>query len=970
MNYRKILQSSRLRKFLIISVIVHVTVACTTVVPYLVKEYLHARRLEMERIAREKAKKEAEEKARKAAEAAARAKMLEVLKADAEKLLEDVDAETFEQMWEELLAGMEPQIADMLSQLAEMDYQLSQQQLEAMLEQLRGAEIQNLMAQLATQSKQMIASQILQSVKRSVPQFNKKVKDHLEKHGKNTKKSLDSLLKKESRRRKELRKKASAQLDKAEKSLDRLKKNTGSAKTSDAEKKPTPDSTVHNKKTAENNAVKKNADSRLLKSARLANQAAENIIASSIRETSKNVRSLNSTHPAAADIDRIRKDIAEHKKSLSRSGAEFSDQARKALKNALSEKSNSRQKSEKFVEKTIKEKVAEHYRKRTEDLVTRVLKESGMKEDRGFAKALGQKTVDILIKGSVNELKSGSLDSMAKASAEAHGLNTAKGKGARADQEKSNSNSPSALEKAVGDLLSSELQKGMGGAIKKAQGLLKLPSAGSLGGASDKLSQLSAAAGNIGRHIRAGGMPGLPSLKRSLNEVGRAKQLGISPFIRKALSNNAQTYNENVKKVLKDRNIEQTVLKSPAAQAEASKSEISMATKRIAEILVLKDKTEKDTPEKKTDETKAEEEQKRELRKPGFKTFVYGGAPFALKPPEIDGDLSDWKDIEDFKLKGLVQKAYWKGPLPKEWENNRYLMVQWNHKGLYFAWRMADKRDDKRGNNTNFWSNDGIELLFDFSNRRKERLSKDTQHFWFWPLGSSMAADIIGGEATRGKYKVRFRGSNAPTQPRMGVKRTKNPRGYHVEVFMPKHVFAEPDLKPGRIIAFNFSINNGTSCSLIWAVNLGKAFAKSPDLWGDLALLGTDAEVTFVKPGTEKNIHVITAGEPVGVRIADADMNLDRTKKDKVETTFRSACGDSITGYLEETRPDSGIFEGSIDTEPFFGESQTDDAVLSVTGGGHVEITYMDQARKYGERNTDIIRRLDIGFPVMKLTAN
>ncbi len=232
-----------------------------------------------------------------------------------------------------------------------------------------------------------------------------------------------------------------------------------------------------------------------------------------------------------------------------------------------------------------------------------------------------------------------------------------------------------------------------------------------------------------------------------------------------------------------------------------------------------------------------------------------------------------------------------------------------------------------------------------------------------------MAANIIGGEATRGKYKVRFRQSTSPAQPRMGVKRTTKPRGYQVEVFMPGEVFAEPDLEPGRIIAFNFSINNGTSCSLIWAVNLGKSFSHAPDLWGDLALLGTDAKVSFVKPGTDKPITALIPGEPVGVRINDADMNLDPKKKDKIETTFRSACGDSVTGFLEETQPDSGIFAGSIDTDPFFGESNSDDAVLSVTGGGHVEISYMDQARKYGERNTDVTQRLKIGFPVMKLTS-
>ena len=946
MNYQKLLQSSRLRKFLIISLIVHITLACTTVVPYYIKQYLHKRQLRMERIAHEKAKKEAEERARKAADAAARKKILEVLKEDAEKLLEDIAAENFEQMWDEMLKGLDPQIAEMLDQLSDMDFQVTQEQLEAMLEQLRLAEIQNLRAQMLEQSKRMIAMRILEAVRNSIPGFNKEVEKQLKEHGRGTKKALDRLLKKESIRRKRLRTKAVAELDRADNSLESIKKTPGNS-----------------------GKNLKEADSSLLESARLADEASENRTADAVQNTAAAVRTVDSAQPDSHDITRIRKEIDAHKTSLAQAGKDFSEQARTALKNVLSENSAASRKSSEFVETTIREKVAEKYRARTENLVSTVLKENGMNSDRGFAEAVGRKTVEILLKGSMDRLKAGAFRHVDHASARAQGLSPhTEGRQTEHTVSRSRGKGAFSLEDTLGRFFGKEIRKGMGKALKKAEGQLGLPSAASLGGQSGKISRLSAAAGNIGRHIRAGGMPGLPSLKRSLSEVGRARQLGISPFIRKALSNNSRTYRENMDTVLRDRIREQQVLTLPSDQARISKAETGMAQKRIAEILLLDKKTEEPEPEEEKMPRESQERKERTLREPGFKTFVYGGAPFAEKPPVIDGDLSEWKDIEEFKLRGTVQRAYWKKPLPEEWENNRYLMVQWNHTGLYFAWRMADARDDTRGNNSNFWSNDGIELLFDFSNRRKERLSRDTQHFWFWPLGSSMDADIIGGEADKGTYNVRFRRGGTHKDPRMGVTRTVSPRGYQVELFMPGEAFSEPDLKPGRIIAFNFSINNGTSCSLIWAVNLGRSFAHAPNLWGDLALLGTDAEITFVRPGTEKTVEVIIPGEPAGVRIADADMNLDRKTKDKIEVTLRSACGDRVTGYLEETGPDSGIFQGNIDTLQFLGETASEDMNLSVTPGGHVTLSYMDQACRYGERNNDATQTLRVGYPVLKFS--
>jgi hypothetical protein len=145
----------------------------------------------------------------------------------------------------------------------------------------------------------------------------------------------------------------------------------------------------------------------------------------------------------------------------------------------------------------------------------------------------------------------------------------------------------------------------------------------------------------------------------------------------------------------------------------------------------------------------------------------------------------------------------------------------------------------------------------------------------------------------------------------------------------------------------------------------------TPSLWGDLVLLGSDAVITPVKPRTTDALPAIIPGEPLGVRLADADMNLDPRVRNQVKVRFQTAHGQAVVGYLLESEADSGIFEGSVDTvEALPGEEgSAGGSALAVVSGEYVDVGYYDQARRYGERNFELRRRVPVGVPVMRMAA-
>ncbi|MDP7253231.1 MAG: sugar-binding protein, partial [Planctomycetota bacterium] len=672
---------------------------------------------------------------------------------------------------------------------------------------------------------------------------------------------------------------------------------------------------------------------------------------------------------AEKDLAEIESEISDHRQKLASAGKTFAKRASTAVAGATASGSAARKEADAFLDKTLREKVAEQFRKRTEGLAAAALKQKKIADDPSFAKKVGQMAVDTLLKGSPGALKKGSFDALSAKTAQAFGGEGAHGgaKNGAAGQGSQQNGADANLEEAVSKGLADQAKAGISSALAASQKHLKLPSAGAFGGESQIGFKLRNAMENVGRPVEGNSTDAtLIDLSRDLKTIGLARKSGTRRLtLFKGRENIEKRYRERMAEVIEDREIDELILNAPQQANEVSTSQAQMGKKRNAFILVSQEKEETDLDGEETEEETPE----RKLYQPRFKTFAYGGAPLALDPPTIDGDLADWESIEEFKLKGVRKKAYWPGKVPPAWENNRYMMVQWNQKGFYFACRVVDRRNNIAAGTGDFWDNDSVEVFFDFANKRPEMRTKETQQFWFWPLGSRLGPKALGGEASLQFSGRIFKAGNNPRQPRMAVKQTQNPRGYHVEIFLPVEVFRKPDLKPGRIIAFNFSINNGENLFFRWTANLGRNISVTPSLWGDLALLGTDAEIAFVKPGTEKPLTVIVPGEPVGAHIKDVDMNLDRKKKDKIEVAFSTENGDALTGFFEETGEDTGLFAGSIDTALLLlqGDSRFKDKVLQVTGGELVEIIYLDQARRYGERNFEVKQKLPVGLPMLQL---
>ncbi|NQT93684.1 MAG: hypothetical protein HQ559_13065, partial [Lentisphaerae bacterium] len=734
-------------------------------------------------------------------------------------------------------------------------------------------------------------------------------------------------------------------------------------------------------------------DKNLLNAAREADEAAEQSIGSKIRDTARDTRAVarSQTDQAGAraqsektetGLAGLAENITEHRASLEQAGTQFDNKASSAVANLVAPESGVRKNAERFFENTFRELIAEDYRKRAEELVSSVLKQKEMGAHEGFSKAVGQKAVDLLLENSGQSLAAGSFDRLTAASAAAYKSPPSPADGAAPSEAGMQSESPeaassanaaraSSADPALGDKVGEGMERSAEPAIRNAlaggRQALKLPALGSFGQQSGLSVRIQNAIANTGREARAGANErALIDLNRNLSRIGKAAKSNYRRAIAfRGRETDQAKYEKNVEEVVRGRTVDELVLNAPSVAAAKATAQGEMRKTRNA--LILAPRLDEDTG----GDDKESAAQERTVYKPRFKTFSYGGAPLALEEPVIDGDLSEWKDVEEFALRGEVKKSYWPRPLPKEWENNRYLYIQWNPKGLYFAYRMVDDQDNIGAGAQDFWDNDSLELFFDFANKRSDTRTEETQQFWFWPVGSAMPADIIGGEAKPGSFEPRFRRGNSPSQPRMATRRVENPKGYHVELFLPVEVFDRPALRPGRIIAFDFSIHNGRQCYLYWTANLGKQISMTPSLWGDLVLLGSDAKVDFVLPGSDKELTVIVPGEPIGLRISDADMNLDAGSKDKIEAFFSAQNGDTVSGYLEETGESTGIFEGSIDTELLLLQDagRVNDSVLQVAGGEIIEVTYLDQARRYGERNHETEASLAVGIPVLALSA-
>ena len=158
----------------------------------------------------------------------------------------------------------------------------------------------------------------------------------------------------------------------------------------------------------------------------------------------------------------------------------------------------------------------------------------------------------------------------------------------------------------------------------------------------------------------------------------------------------------------------------------------------------------------------------------------------------------------------------------------------------------------------------------------------------------------------------------------------------------------------------NFSICTGTSLYYYWAGTADVETSRRPDTWGDVLLAGSagkleciDRLASELKQGeASKTLNCVHPGDPMRLRVTDADMNLSDSVKDRVAVQVAAAQGSKQWVVLEESTESSGVFEGSVQTALDTGEPKP--GTLSLFEGEAVEITYTDQCRPDGSRDVPV----------------
>ena len=357
-----------------------------------------------------------------------------------------------------------------------------------------------------------------------------------------------------------------------------------------------------------------------------------------------------------------------------------------------------------------------------------------------------------------------------------------------------------------------------------------------------------------------------------------------------------------------------------------------------------------------------------ELVAPKFEALAFGGAEFQAKPLTIDGDLSDWGTLRH------TMNMLWTFD-GKPLENGLPLWVRWSPQGIYFAYKVPGRTKIDPSLEKPY-EGDTFELWLDVDNLRKESMTDSpySQQFLFMPWGNVRGREITFAEIGRG-----FRGINRhdykfadPAAP-IGRSAAKGPdaNGYVVEGFLDRAALAKPRLKAGLYMAMNFSINRGYDYADSQQWSMSKSTETGgfdrPDTWGDVLLLGTDAETRFTEVGKPDGTpDAATPGKAMGIEITDADMNTDPAQPDRMIASVKiDGTSSHLSVILEETGPDTGIFRAAFNTQSSFqGASEN---TLNVRGGQVITLEYDDTRTATGTTGVSVNSRIPVALPVMTM---
>jgi hypothetical protein len=382
--------------------------------------------------------------------------------------------------------------------------------------------------------------------------------------------------------------------------------------------------------------------------------------------------------------------------------------------------------------------------------------------------------------------------------------------------------------------------------------------------------------------------------------------------------------------------------------------------------------------------------------KPAFQSPAFEAIPFLVTPPKLDGDLSDWGSIRPALLHCFSGEPTYLGSEPLK------LYAGWNYQGFFFGYHVPQPKKffvrpaqyvrapdgislvkREQGDNRWIFAGDCLHLCFDTLDSRLDfRGDPNTQEFYIFPAGTDSDPAMPGAEeivASRrdgltpigvGDWPCRPVSVKVfPPQPENGPDGTGPYRvtrqaedGYTVEVFLPRSLFRHPVFAPGWYVGFDCIAVVGET-GRGWLEGRSAMLHKEshwqhsmvPSRWGDLLLLGTDAEVRIqdAAPGWPASSAVVP-GHSYLVTIIDPDHNVNPAAEDVVllsaEVLGEQGRVDDVGVFvLKEEGKNTGVFRGFINTQ--FGPGRRAHGILEVQPGREVRFAYEDFGDSKGRRN-------------------
>ncbi len=350
-----------------------------------------------------------------------------------------------------------------------------------------------------------------------------------------------------------------------------------------------------------------------------------------------------------------------------------------------------------------------------------------------------------------------------------------------------------------------------------------------------------------------------------------------------------------------------------------------------------------------------------QVSRPNYQSIAFTAAPYAEKPIVVDGDLSEWElDAPHAAVRYLHAGS--------KIESGPDVYFRWRAEGLYFAYKLEDPGGGEASDGAPYIG-DCFELFFDAANSRSPKKTETANQHFFMPFGWK-------GNASH-TYERDRQGAGNPSGRTLGELnhlRTISfstarpfPGGYTVEGFLSSQAM-NYRLSPGSSAALDMSVSKNFNFGdqMQWAAPKAAANWRRPDLWGDLLLLGSDAEIKLPHQKSGDPPAALALNQLVEVEIIDGDMNFDPKKIDVVAVRVeRQATGDRRVVLLRETGGDTGVFQGEIATEGAGLEARAD--AIGLQSGDTVVFTYIDAVTATGERNREITTSAMVGWPVLRL---